>query len=395
MGYPKIFHDNRLDGGTPVASTTATGFDVLNLRDFRPYTEWQPTALPATVTADAASLAWEFTASADGWTSTFITLTPNATYINLVETAGNPQFRSPSGLSVDGAVNRYFVARIRRNAGSAWAGQAYYKTSRRSESSLFRKDIADPTSGAGGAWVLAIWDMHDLTLGGDDWEKSIITQVRMDFGSDATGDFDVDWIGLFPSLSADYALIWGHDLGTQGVTVEVRGSVDNFSADDNLVATTDPEGDGPVLLEFTSAQYRYWRFNITAGTASGNPTLGIASIGTALEIPQYLREGFDPRGRKPQGMFNRSVAGMPLGRTIQYEKWSQSLTFQSLTWAWVRATWEPAWDAHLQADPFIFAWDSVSHADELALVTVKDGFATPHKAGSYADLILALEGLLA
>ncbi len=395
MALPKIFHDNRFDDGTPVASTTAAGYDVLNLLDWRPYTKWQPTALPATITGDAASLAWEFTNTADGWTAVGITLTNNATFINLVENAGNPQFRSASGLSIDGSVNRYFVARIRRNAGSAWAGQAYYKTSKHIESASFRKDIADPTSGAGGAWVLAIWDMHDLTIGGDDWENSAITQVRMDFGTDATGEFDVDWIGVFPSLSADYALIWDHDLGTQGVTLEVRGSVDNFSSDDNLVATTDPEGDSPLLLEFISAQYRYWRFKIIAGASSGNPTIGIAAIGTALEIPKGLREGFDPRGRKPKGVFNKSVAGMPLGRTVQYEEWAQSLTFPDITWTWIRSTWEPAWAAHLRNTPFVFAWDSTSHADELVLANVEGGFTTPHRIGSLADLRINLVGLLA
>jgi len=50
--YPKILHDNRLDDAAPVASTTAEDYDVLNLRDWRPYTWWKPTALPATVTVD-------------------------------------------------------------------------------------------------------------------------------------------------------------------------------------------------------------------------------------------------------------------------------------------------------------------------------------------------------
>lgn len=47
MGLPRIYHDNRLDDGTPAASTTDTGYDVLNLLDWRPFTKWQPTALPS------------------------------------------------------------------------------------------------------------------------------------------------------------------------------------------------------------------------------------------------------------------------------------------------------------------------------------------------------------
>ena len=249
MGLPRVFHDNRLDDATPAASTTATGFDVLNLRDWRPYTEWQPTALPATVTVDCGS-----------------------------------------------------------------------------------------------------------------------------------------------AKAADYAFIWGHDLFTQGATLEIRGSTDNFAASDVLVDSLTPTSDDPFLLEWTSTSYRYWRINITGTTV---PTLGIAAIGAALEIPAYLREGFDPIGTEPKGIFNRSVAGMPLGRSIQYEDWSQSLTFDNLSWAWIRSTWEPAWAAHLRGEPFGFAWNSTTYPTEIALVTAKAGSKTPHKSGSYADLQLDLTGLRA
>jgi hypothetical protein len=395
MGYPKIFHESRFDDATPVASTTATGYDVLNLLDWRPYTEWQPTALPATVTVDAASLAWEFTNTLDGWTGADVTLTANPTFLNVVSTATNPRIVSPTTV-IDGKANRYITARIRRNAGTGWDSRsARYQTNRHISGTAYSKNIVDPTGGVPGSWVVAVWDMHDLSFGGDDWKKSTITGMEIHLGETTADEFDIDWIAVAPSLSADYALFWGHDFGTQGVTVEIRGSVDNFSADDNLVATTDPEGDGPLLLEFTSAQYRYWRFTITAGASSGNPTIGIAAIGAALEIPKYLREGFDPRGRMPKGRFNKSVTGQPLGRTVQYEEWSQSLTFELLTWAWVRATWEPAWEAHLRGEPFVFAWDSTSHATELALVTMDGGFKTPHKAGSVTDLMINLTGLLA
>lgn len=245
----KIFHESRFDDAIPVASTTATGFDVLNLLDWRPYTKWQPTALPATVTVDCGS-----------------------------------------------------------------------------------------------------------------------------------------------AKSADYCVVWEHDLFTQGATLEVRGSTDNFSASDVLEATVTPTDNKPFLLEFTSASYQYWRIRITGTTM---PTLGVAAIGVALEFPKGLTENFDPVGRMPKGVFNKSVAGMPLGRTVQYEEWAQSLSFQNLTWAWLRSDWEPAWDAHLKSEPFVFAWDSAGHAAEIVLVTVKNGFKTPHKAGSLASLTLDLVGLRA
>ena len=249
MGLPKIFYESRLDDAIPAASTTATGFDVLNLLDWRPYTEWQPTALPATVTVDSGAAA-----------------------------------------------------------------------------------------------------------------------------------------------SVDYWGVWGHDLNTQGATIELRKSSDNFGGNNVLVDSLTPSSDAPFMREVSTADEQYWRLRITGTTM---PTLGIAAIGSTLEIPKGLREGFDPRGRTPKGMFNKSVAGMPLGRTIQHEEWSQSLIFPDITWSWIRSAWEPAWDAHLSGEPFVFAWDITGHATELVLVTVKDGFKTPHRIGSLTDLSFNLVGLLA
>ena len=55
MSKPLILYHNRLDDAAPTASTTAAGYDVDNLADWRPYTWWQPTAMPATVTVNCGS----------------------------------------------------------------------------------------------------------------------------------------------------------------------------------------------------------------------------------------------------------------------------------------------------------------------------------------------------
>lgn len=51
---PFICWDNRFADAVPVASSTALGA-ALNLADFRPYTSWQPAALPATVTINSGA----------------------------------------------------------------------------------------------------------------------------------------------------------------------------------------------------------------------------------------------------------------------------------------------------------------------------------------------------
>ncbi len=245
--YPKFFYDNRLDDAAPTASTTATGYDVLNLRDWRPYTWWQPTALPATVTVDCGS-----------------------------------------------------------------------------------------------------------------------------------------------SVAADYFALYGHNCFTQGNTVELRKSTDNFAANDVLVASKTPTDDKPFLVEFTSASSRYWRLKFTSGSV---PSVAIAAIGAAFTFPRRLDQPFDPLVRRVKGQVNRSEDGHPLGKVIAHETWEQEISFGLIEWAWLRSTWVPAWKAHLRGSPFLFAWDATDHADELYLVQAGDAYDTPHTVGPYAELRVGVRGV--
>ena len=247
VASPKLCYDNRLSDATPVASTTAAGYDVLNLRDWRPYTWWQPTAIPATVTVDCGS-----------------------------------------------------------------------------------------------------------------------------------------------AKTCDYAALYAHDCASRGNAVEVRGSTDNFSASDVLVASSTPSTDAPLILTFGAVAYRYWRLRFTAGTP---PTIAIAAIGAALTLPILLSVGFDPIGRTVQGQLNRSEAGHPLGQVIAFEAWEQEVSLLGVTWAWLRATWVPAWVAHLRSTPFLFAWDATDHPAETRLVSAGEHFTGPHRSGQLADLIFTLSGV--
>lgn len=245
--YPKFLHDNRLLDATPTASTTATGYNVVNLTDLRPYSFWQPTALPATVTVDC---------------------------------------------------------------------------------------------------------------------------------------------GI--ATAADFAAICGHDLYDTNCTVEIRASTDNFSASDVLIVKRVPLSNEPFILPFASASYRYWRIKITG---TDFPTIAIAIIGVALPLPRRHQIGFDPTARTAKSMVNRSVGGYPLGKVTAYEEWSQQISIDVVTWAWIRDTWTPAWKAYLRDDPFLYAWDSTDHPREVYLVTSGDAFKTPTISGNYAGLEFTLTGV--
>ena len=189
---------------------------------------------------------------------------------------------------------------------------------------------------------------------------------------------------------ADFLAVYGHDLFTNGCTIEVRKSTDNFVANDVLVATKTPTDNKPFVIEFASTSSRYWRIRITGTTA---PSLAIVAVGVALTMPRRLNSGLDVLGREIIGATNRSEKGNPLGKVVQFEEWRKTLSWVGLTWTWLRSTWVPAWTAHLRANPYIFAWDITDNPSEIWLVQSGDTFSTPHTIGTYAELAFEVVGV--
>lgn len=190
---------------------------------------------------------------------------------------------------------------------------------------------------------------------------------------------------------ADFALILGHDLYTQGASVEVRGSNDNFSTSDVLVDSFTPTSDDPFLMEFTVASYRYWRAAIT-GPAGNKPVVAMVLLGVAFVIPKSMQAGFDPLARMAEQASNNNDNGNPLGKIIQHETWKETLLFKNLSWDWVRSEWQAAWRAHLRGSPFVFAWDSIRYPSELYLVSISGKYSTPHQRAQLADLSFEVRG---
>lgn len=190
--------------------------------------------------------------------------------------------------------------------------------------------------------------------------------------------------------SADYWLVYGHDLFTQGATIELRGSNDLFITEDVLIDSITPTDDEPFLRTFNTVTYNFWRIRLTG---SGFPAIAIIAFGNKLEFPRRLINGFDPVGKKSQGQINRSVKGHPLGTVIDYELWKQPIKLRNIDINWLRNNWLPAYDSHLKSVPSVFAWDPVEHASELYLVNPVSEFDSPHIGGQFCTLSFDLEGV--
>ncbi len=183
--------------------------------------------------------------------------------------------------------------------------------------------------------------------------------------------------------ACDYGLVWAHDLATQGATVEVRGSTDNFAASNVLVATSTPSSNAPVLLRFAAVSYRYWRLRITG---TNMPSLAIAAIGSRFELPIGVSPDYDPTRRRVVAQTNRNANGQPLGKVIEYTEQTNRVTIRRVSWQWLRNTFLPAWRAHLRSTPFVFAWDGSADPTNLPLVVAGDDLSTPHYPGQTADV---------
>lgn len=195
--------------------------------------------------------------------------------------------------------------------------------------------------------------------------------------------------------TGDYLLIHSHTLGSKGpTTVNLYGSnTPSFSPtplESVVVALGD---DSPVFLQFASQAWNYWKIEWVVNNPSNPPEAAIIALGSALVVPSYIRESFDPTTRKVHGLTNISMQGNPLGKIIDWEEWQQSVTFELLSWQWVRQTFLPAWEIHLRGIPFVFSWDPQAHPEELLLVNAGDAFTTPHRAGELADLTLEMVGI--
>lgn len=151
--------------------------------------------------APAPEIIYNFTSTDDGFTAVNATITSNVDSITLTATATDPNL-TKSGLAINGAVYTIVRARIKAIIDGGWEGILFYGTSLHGYSAGYRKVITKPTLLiAGGDYVIAEWDMSQLTSGLDDWINSIILSLRFDLYQENGTSLEIDWISLNQSVT--------------------------------------------------------------------------------------------------------------------------------------------------------------------------------------------------
>lgn len=156
---------------------------------------------PANAGVAAGPFAYDFTGSAQGWTTAGANLTVNASSVTVSSFSNDPNFLISNVSAFAGNPFRYLWIRIKRLAGSGWDGTIFYCTTTHSFTASYRKTFADPTGGvANGVFYDVVVDMWALSAGGADWQNGSITSLRLDFGNSAPDVFEVD--SVYASASA-------------------------------------------------------------------------------------------------------------------------------------------------------------------------------------------------
>ena len=191
----------------------------------------------------APNSAWQFDATAEGWTAASATVTATPGKITVLATANYPILLSPS-VSINGALYSRLKARITRRAGAAsdWDGSLYYETASHGFSANYRGAIANPNLAVGQSAIIEC-DLAALAAGGTDWVTSTITRVRLDLGTNSGGSLEIDWIAvgrLGPAASASVLQSVATTVTQQGNTLTSQGNSINEMR--NTVAITGAGG---------------------------------------------------------------------------------------------------------------------------------------------------------
>lgn len=384
---PCILHDNRFLDGTPTASDTATGYDVLNIRDLRPFTWWQGAAAGTeyiTVASDLDVSGADLVANG-GFANT-TGLTP--TDCTIASVAGGVAGNCLQ-VTRTGGTSQLVEQSVTLVAGALYRGEVYVKSGTSGNEAFTAYCNNGDAVYAGvttGSWV-----KHTFYF---TYDGSAGPKLRLKKNTATAGTMLFDSLTLYRMTGgeADSLAIIGHNLFTAGASVTVEWSYDNSSWYDALTGFG-PTTDKAIFKKFTKLAACYWRLKIV--TASVAARIAVCLLGVRMDFERFPAGNFDPAPEKVNGIAARSKAGHMIGATLQNVGIEIRADFKSLTPAWIEATFRPAWDAHLsQLLPFFFAWDTVNHPTEVYFVTIPEGFDLRMPFDPYRrSLSLTMEGV--
>jgi hypothetical protein len=400
---PLILYDNRLDDGTPTATDTAAGYDVLNLKDLRTYTYWIAGGFGTkyvTVDTYAKSSVNMFNQALFAGLGTMEVITTWAILksgCTIAKIAGGSSGNCMEMTRTSGDLQYsylYLEDMTGFTLGLTYTIEAYVKSGT-SGNEAFRIQImsdrfdllGEITGTSSGTWTKYSFE----------WLCTDVDPVvRLVKDTATAGTMLFDEVAIYGGYigTADSLAIIGHNFAAAAATVSVEMSNDNAAWTERLAGFT-VSTDKALLKTFASVAARYWRLKIV--TAAIAPRMAILMIGSRLDFERYAAGEWLGPQESIVAESIRSETGNLLGSTLKYTGLSFDLSFRFLTLTWAESTFKSAWDDYLSLlKPFFFAPDVTNHATEVYFVKIPDNFKLrmPHTSGgTRRNLDLTFEGL--
>lgn len=205
------------------------------------------------------------------------------------------------------------------------------------------------------------------------------------FRAPVTGDSEGKvylFIDAGSAVSVDYFGIAAHNLGTIAATVTLYGANEaGLATTLTQFGTASPTDDAPLLVLETALVRRYWVLCIDPGavTATEEVDMGVLFIGARMTFERCVRGKYRPLpySRVTEFNVNRSMNGQFVGRTIQRKGFKSSVSFDLMSAAWVRSTFQLFVKA-ARTSAYFFAWKPDTYPGEVAFVDTADDIAVEY-----------------
>lgn len=190
-GYQFSEVEERLDAQTASISLKAS----------RTYVdEMAASLISSVITAEE----WKFEGTLDGWTGQNATLTATSGGISYAITGADPAMTSPD-ISIDGSINNIIGLQLRQTVGDPNATvRVQYKTASHGYSDSYMKRVL--IVGDMNLTRSVQVNMYALDAGGDDWQNSTITGIRILIGEDVGAEYLVSLVNIGQSSINELAL---------------------------------------------------------------------------------------------------------------------------------------------------------------------------------------------
>lgn len=158
------------------------------------------------------------------------------------------------------------------------------------------------------------------------------------------------------SQTVDFFGVMGHNLGTEGATIELQYSTQSPISWVTLFTITPSDDTCIFRRTASSVSAADWRVKITNSTAS--TLLAIAAFGQAVALPDNMRAPFMPPryARNNDISNNKTEGGQFIGRSKYSSGYEADIMQQFVEPSWVDANFDTLID-RVEVAPFFFAWD--------------------------------------